>query len=65
MDKADELYSDLIYNKNTLATSLQKVYILTNLCETNCYFNPDKVISIQKEALTLSNAFNDLKSKYQ
>lgn len=63
MDKADELYSDLIYNKNTLATSLQKVYILTNLCETNCYFNPDKVISIQKEALTLSNAFNDLKSK--
>lgn len=63
LDKADELYSDLIYKKDTLATPLQKVYILTNLCETNCYFNPDKVISIQREALDLSNNLDDLKSK--
>lgn len=63
LDEADKLYSDLIYKEDTLATLMQRVYILTNLCETNCYFNPDKVLSIQRDALTLSNKLNDFKSK--
>lgn len=63
LDEAAEEYSKLIYGENIFPTALQKVYILTNLCETYCYFHPEKVLEIVKEALTLSNAFKDLKSQ--
>lgn len=63
LDEAENLYRGLIYGEDVFPNPLQKVYILTNLCETYCYFNPEKVLSIQREALELSNKFNDLKSK--
>lgn len=63
LDDAATEYSRLIYGEDIFPTALQKVYILTNLCETYCYFQPEKVIEIAREALPLSNAFKDLKSK--
>lgn len=61
-DAANE-YSKLIYGEDIFPTALQRVYILTNLCETYCYFHPEKVIEIAREALPLCNTFKDLKSK--
>lgn len=61
-DAATE-YNKLIYGEDIFPTALQRVYILTNLCETYCYFHPEKVIEIAREALPLSNAFKDLKSR--
>ena len=63
LDKAAAEYSKLIYSEDIFPTALQRVYILTNLCETYCYFHPEKVIEIAREALPLSNTFKDLKSK--
>lgn len=63
LDQAASEYSGLIYGKEIYPTPLQKVYILTNLCETYCYFKPDEVLKVLGEALTLSNSFKDLKSK--
>ena len=63
LDDAANEYRQLIYGENIFPTALQKIYILTNLCETYCYFQPNKVIEIAREALPLSSAFKDLKSK--
>lgn len=63
LDKAAAEYSNLIYGEDASPTPLQKIYILTNLCETYCYFEPNKVLQIIREALALSNNFKDLKSK--
>lgn len=63
LDKAAAEYGNLIYGKDVFPTPLQKIYILTNLCETYCYFEPNKVLEILREALALCNNFKDLKSK--
>ena len=63
LDDAATEYSQLIYAEDVFPTALQKVYILTNLCETYCYFHPERAIEIAREALPLSNNFKDLKSK--
>lgn len=63
LPEAEHEYRGLIYGENVSPTNLQRVYILTNLCETYCYFKPDEVFSILRETLTLTDAFHDLKSK--
>lgn len=63
LEEAAKEYRELIYGDNIFPTPLQKVYILTNLCETYCYFQPEEVVKIVREALALSNSFHDLKSK--
>jgi len=63
LEEAETLYRSLIEGEDLMPTPLQKIYILTNLCETNCYFNPDKVLKIKEEAFSLADKFCDLKSK--
>lgn len=52
LDEATSIYqslaSEYVNNKGLL------VYVLANLCETNCYFHPDVVFDIAPEALRLS-----------
>lgn len=63
LEEAEAQYRSVIESDNMNPALLRKVYILTNLCETCCYFKPDKVLSIVPEAFSLAVKFNDLKSK--
>lgn len=63
LEEAEKEYINLISDKEFPPTALQKIYILTNLCETNCYFKPKDVTKISKVALPLADKFHDLKSK--
>lgn len=63
LEDAEKEYGSIIYGDGIFPTPLQKVYILTNLCETNCYFKAEKVLKIYPEAMALANKFHDLKSK--
>lgn len=51
LEKAHDIYAGLERDYSHYQSLL--VYILANLCETNCYFNPDYVFSIQDEAIKL------------
>lgn len=51
------LANDYVNSKGLL------VYVLTNLCETNCYFHPDVVFNIAPEAIRLSEYLNRPKEK--
>ncbi len=61
LDEATSIYQSLadnfINNKGFL------VYVLTNLCETNCYFHSDIVFRIAPEAIKLSEYLNRPKEK--
>ena len=61
LDEASSIYQGLadefINNKGLL------VYVLTNLCETNCYFHPDIVFNIAPKAIELSEYLNRPKEK--
>ncbi len=63
LEDAENLYTKLVDEKNVMPTPLEKVYIYTNLCETYCYFKPDKILKIKGDALALAERFNDLKSQ--
>lgn len=63
LDEAEALYRSLIEGENITPTPLQNVYILTNLCETCCYFKSNLVVELSIKALELAEKFNDLKSK--
>lgn len=52
-----ELADDFVNNKGLL------IYVLTNLCETNCYFCPDIVFAIAPKAFELSEYLNRPKEK--
>lgn len=61
LDEATAIYQSLaddFVNKKGLL-----IYVLTNLCETNCYFNPDIVFNIAPEAIKLSEYLNRPKEK--
>lgn len=62
LQDAEDLYRSLIEDENAFPTPIQNVYILTNLCETCCYFKPDEVIRISEQALYLAQEMKDLKS---
>lgn len=61
LDQAISIYQgladDFVNNKGLL------VYVLTNLCEVNCYFHPDFVFDIAPEAINLSEYLNRPKEK--
>lgn len=61
LDEATSIYQsladDYVNSKGLL------VYVLTNLCETNCYFHPDIVFDIAPEAISLSEYLNRPKEK--
>lgn len=61
LNEANSIYQSLadnfINNKGLL------VYVLTNLCETNCYFHPDIVFNIAPDAIKLSEYLNRPKEK--
>ena len=52
-----ELANDYVNSKGLI------VYVLTNLCETNCYFHPNIVFDIATEAIRLSEYLNRPKEK--
>lgn len=41
----------------------QEIYIVTNICETNCYFSPNKVYKYCYKGLRLGKNLKDLKSQ--
>lgn len=43
--------------------SFQEIYILTNICETNCYLNPEKVLQYGFKGLKLGKKLKDLKAR--
>lgn len=61
LDEAAFIYqglaNDYVNSKGLL------VYVLTNLCETNCYFRPEFVLSIAPEAIRLSEYLNRPKER--
>lgn len=61
LDEAASIYqrlaNEFVNNKGLL------VYVLTNLCETNCYFHPDIVFNIAPDAINLSEYLNRPKEK--
>lgn len=63
LEEAETLYRSLIEGDDIIPTPLQKIYILTNLCETFCYFKPDELFKIENIAFTLADKLCDLKSK--
>lgn len=61
LDEAASIYqrlaNEFVNNKGLL------VYVLTNLCETNCYFHPDIVFNIAPDAINLSEYLDRPKEK--
>lgn len=61
LDEASSIYQKLadefVNSKGLL------VYVLANLCETNCYFQPELVFDIAPEAIRLSEFLNRPKEK--
>lgn len=61
LDEATAIYQRLAVDFNNSKGLL--IYVLTNLCETNCYFYPDIVFNIAPEAIKLSEYLNRPKEK--
>ncbi len=61
LDEAISIYQELV-NDYVNSKGLI-VYVLTNLCETNCYFHPNIVFDIATEAIRLSEYLNRPKEK--
>lgn len=61
LDEATSIYQDLADDYSNSKGLL--VYVLTNLCETNCYFHPNLVFDIAPEAIRLSEYLKRPKEK--
>lgn len=61
LDEAEKTYQRLA-DETSSKKGLQ-VYVLSNLCETNCYFHPDFVLKLAPEAMKLSDYLNRPKEK--
>lgn len=63
MEKANVEYFSTTNTDGSFNNSYQEIYILTNLCETNCYFNPSNVYNYCYKGLKLGKNIKDLKSQ--
>ena len=61
--KANRKYLATRNQQKKFDNFIEEIYILTNLCETNCYFHPEVVCGICRHALILSKRLKDLKSQ--
>ncbi|MDC7291905.1 hypothetical protein NXH76_29495 [Blautia schinkii] len=61
LDEADSIYQELA--EEYVGTKGLLIYVLTNICETNCYFKPDVVFKTAQEAIKLSEDLNRPKEK--
>lgn len=61
--KANRKYLATRNQQKKFDNFIEEIYILTNLCETNCYFYPEVVCGICRHALILSKRLKDLKSQ--
>lgn len=59
---ANKMYLSTRTKDNQFANHIQKIYIYTNLCETNCYLQPLKVNQYCYSGLRLAKTLNDSKS---
>lgn len=62
LDKANEQYLSTKDENGNYSNILQQIYIITNLCETNCYLNPDIVFEECYQGLRIGKAMKDSKS---
>lgn len=60
---ANRIYFSLMNELGQFKNSFQEIYILTNICETNCYLNPEKVLQYGFKGLKLGKKLKDLKSQ--
>lgn len=60
LDEAETLYNSLLNEYSNILPF--RCYILTSLCETNCYFNPIYVINNYRKALKLTKSIGQMRS---
>lgn len=61
----EEAYNTYIMTQNPdgkFNNSIQEIYIITNICESNCYLNPNSVLKYCFHGLKLGKKLNDSKS---
>lgn len=62
LKKADDAYLSTKNKQQHFNNAVQEIYIVTNICETNCYLNPGKVFENCYNGLQLGKSLKDLKS---
>lgn len=63
LEDANREYNSTMDESGHFKNVFQEIYIVTNLCETNCYFSPDIVYNYCYEGLRLAKNIKDLKSQ--
>lgn len=63
LDSANQEYFSVMDKNQNFKNSFQEIYIITNICETNCYLNPDIVFHYCYKGIQLGKMLKDLKSQ--
>lgn len=63
LEDANREYFSTMDETGHFKNVFQEIYIVTNICETNCYFSPDKVYKYCYKGLQLGKNLKDLKSQ--
>lgn len=63
LDDANQEYFSTTDEAGHFKNVFQEIYIVTNICETNCYLNPDMVYRYCYRGLRLGKNLKDLKSQ--
>lgn len=61
-EKANHCYLSTRDEHKKYGTTIQEIYIVTNLCETNCFLRPEIVLENCYHGLELGKSLHDLKS---
>lgn len=61
-EKANHCYLSTRDEHEKYGTAIQEIYIVTNLCETNCFLHPEIVLENCYHGLELGKSLHDLKS---
>ena len=63
LEDANQEYCSTMDEASHFKNVFQEIYIVTNICETNCYLSPDIVYKYCYRGLRLGNNLKDLKSQ--
>ncbi len=63
LEDANQEYFSTMDEIGHFKNVFQEIYIITNICETNCYFSPDTVYKYCYKGLRLGKNLKDLKSQ--
>lgn len=63
LEDANQEYFSTMDKAEHFKNVFQEIYIITNICETNCYFSPDTVYKYCYKGLRLGKNLKDLKSQ--